>query len=77
MSRRARIPADVERPDRIAFNLTARQLAILATTGVVAWLLATAAQLLVPPVVADALALPIVAVGAALALGQRDGLGLD
>jgi PrgI family protein len=72
-----RIPADVERPDRIAFNLTAPQLVILATTGLVAWLLATAAQLLVPPVVADALALPLVAVGAALALGQRDGLGLD
>jgi PrgI family protein len=73
----ARVPADVERPDRIAFNLTARQLAILATTGLLAWLLATAAQLLVPPVVADALALPLVAVGAALALGQRDGLSLD
>jgi hypothetical protein len=72
-----RIPADVERPDRIAFNLTARQLTILATSGLLAWLLATAAQLFVPPVVADALALPLVAVGAALALGQRDGLGLD
>ena len=72
-----RIPADVERPDRIAFNLTARELAILATTGQLAWLLATAAQLLVPSLVADALALPLVAVGAALALGQHDGLGLD
>lgn len=72
-----RIPADVERPDRIAFNLTARQLAILATAGVLAWLLATAAQLLLPPLVADALALPLVAVGVALALGQRDGLGQD
>jgi hypothetical protein len=72
-----RIPADVERPDRVAFNLTARQLVILAVTGVLAWLLATAAQLLVPPLVADALALPVVAVGAALALGQRDGLSLD
>jgi hypothetical protein len=77
MSRHARIPADVERPDRIAFNLTARQLAILATTGLAAWLLARAAQLLIPPLLADALALPLVAVGAALALGQRDGLGLD
>ena len=38
-----RIPADVERPDRIAFNLTARQLAVLATAGLLAWLLATAA----------------------------------
>ncbi len=75
--RYARIPADVERPDRIAFHLTARQLAILTTTGLLAWLLATTAQLLVPPVVACALTLPIVAVGAALALGQRDGLSLD
>ncbi len=72
-----RIPADVARPDRIAFNLTARQLAVLATTGLLAWLLATTAQLLVPSLVADALALPLVAVGAALALGQHDGLGLD
>jgi hypothetical protein len=72
-----RIPADIERPDRIAFNLTARQLLILATAGVLAWLLARAAQLLVPPLLADALALPVVAVGAALALGRRDGLGLD
>src|SRR6266704_2084079 len=72
-----RIPADVEQPDRIAFNLTARQLAILATAGVAAWLLATAAQLLVPLLVAEALALPVVAVGVALALGRRNGVGLD
>ncbi len=72
-----RIPADVERADRVAFNLTARQLLILATAGVLAWLLARAAQLLVPPLLAAALALPLVAVGVALALGQRDGLGLD
>jgi hypothetical protein len=72
-----RIPADVERPDRIAFNLTARQLLILATAGVLAWLLAQAAQLLLPPLLAAALALPLVAVGVALALSRRDGLGLD
>ncbi len=73
----ARIPADVEHPDRIAFNLTARQLAILATTGVLAWLLASAARLLLPQPLAVGLAVPVLAVGAALALGQRDGLSLD
>ncbi len=34
---RVRIPADVERPDRLLAGLTARQLAILAVAGVVLW----------------------------------------
>jgi hypothetical protein len=72
-----RIPADVERDDPIAFGLTARQLAILAAAGALAWLLAGAARLLVPPLVAYGLALPVVAAGTALALGSRDGLSLD
>ncbi len=72
-----RIPADVEREDRIAFNLTARQLAILAASVVVAWLLASAARLLVPLPVAMGLVVPVLAVGVVVALGQRDGLSLD
>ncbi|SRR6266498_1824844 len=72
-----RIPADIEREDRIAFNLTARQLALLAATVIVAWLLASAARLLVPLPVAVGLALPVLAVGVVAALGQRDGLSLD
>ncbi len=72
-----RIPADVEREDRIAFNLTARQLALLAATAIVAWVLASAARLLLPLPVAVGLVLPVLAVGVVVALGQRDGLGLD
>jgi hypothetical protein len=72
-----RIPADVEREDRVAFNLTARQLALLAGTAIVCWMLASAARLLVPMPVAVGLVLPVLAVGMVVALGQRDGLGLD
>jgi hypothetical protein len=72
-----RIPADIDRPDRILAGLTARQLAILATSGAVAWALATTADLVLPLPVAVALAAPPALVGVALALGWRDGLPLD
>jgi hypothetical protein len=72
-----RIPADVEQADRVAFNLTARQLAILAITAVLAWLLAGTARLLLPLPVAAGLAVPVLAVGFVVAVGQRDGLPLD
>ncbi|MGH3388864.1 MAG: PrgI family protein, partial [Actinomadura sp.] len=32
----AKIPADVDRPDKILYGLTARQLAVLAVTGLLA-----------------------------------------
>jgi hypothetical protein len=72
-----RIPADVEQADRVAFNLTARQLAILAGTAVLAWLLAGTARLLLPLPVAAGLAVPVLAIGFVVAVGQRDGLPLD
>jgi PrgI family protein len=72
-----RIPADVEQADRIAFHLTARQLTILASTGTLAWLLAGTARLLLPVPVAAGLAVPVLAVGIVVAVGQRDGLPLD
>ena len=71
------IPADVEYEDRLVFGLTARQLAILAGAGVLAWLLAMALRLLMPLPVAAGLALPVLGAGLLLALGQRDGLSLD
>jgi len=73
----ARIPADVEMPDKIFANLNARQVAILAVTGVLAaWVyLVTDGRLPVP--VLAAIVLPVIACGCALALGKRDGLGLD
>jgi hypothetical protein len=77
MSSGVRIPADIDRPDRILAGLTARQLAILAASGAAAWALATAAAVVVPLPVAVALAAPPALVGVALALGWRDGLPLD
>ncbi|MEU8175596.1 PrgI family protein [Microbispora hainanensis] len=72
-----RIPADVARPDKIAYGFTARQLAILAVTGALASSVYYVFRQVVPVVVIAALVLPLVALGAALALGRRDGLTLD
>jgi hypothetical protein len=72
-----RIPADIDRPDRILAGLSARQLAILVASGAAAWALATAADLVLPIPVAVALAAPPALGGVALALGWRDGLPLD
>lgn len=73
----ARVPADVEKPDKIAFGLTARQLAIAAGVAASLWALYTATAAMVPLPVFLAVALPVVAVTAALILGLRDGLTLD
>ncbi|TDB76808.1 PrgI family protein [Actinomadura sp. KC216] len=72
-----RIPADVETPDKILAGLTARQVAILAATGAVLWLAFTATRELVPLPVFAAAAFPFGAAAAVLALGRRDGVGLD
>lgn len=74
---RARIPANTDQPDRILAGLTARQLGILIVAGLPAALLYLAARLLLPLPVATALAAPPLLVGVALALGRRDGVGLD
>ncbi|GIM87070.1 PrgI family mobile element protein [Salinispora arenicola] len=74
---RARVPADVERADRIAFGLTGRQLVILTVTGLVLYAAWTALATVVPPLVFIACALPIVGAAFFVAVGRRDGLGLD
>jgi PrgI family protein len=74
---RVRIPADVEYEDRLVFGLTARQLAILAGAGVLAWLSALALRPVLALPVAAMAALPVLAAGLLLAVGQRDGLSLD
>jgi hypothetical protein len=73
----ARIPADIEREDRILAGLTARQVAILAAAGVVLWLAFIATRDVVPLAVFAAVALPVAAVVTGVALGRRDGLSLD
>jgi hypothetical protein len=74
---RARVPADVEKADRIAFGLTARQLVILTVTGLVLYAAWTALATTVHPAIFLAASLPIAGAAFFLAVGRRDGLPLD
>src|ERR1700757_1055641 len=74
----ARIPADVEAPDKIIYGLTARQVAILAVAGILAyglWKTLWAVRAPLPGAVGAVI--PIRGVAAGLAMGKRDGLSLD
>ncbi len=74
---RHRMPADVDAPDKIAYGLTFRQLAILAAAGVLFYAAYQGLHRVVPlPVLVG---FGVVAAGLALgvALGHRDGLPLD
>ncbi|WP_238607408.1 PrgI family protein [Amycolatopsis sp. Poz14] len=73
----ARVPADVEKPDKILFGLTARQTAILGVTALLLWGGYQLANPLVPPVVFAAVAIPVAGGAFALATMRRDGLTLD
>ncbi|GAA5141798.1 PrgI family protein [Pseudonocardia adelaidensis] len=91
MTSPVRVPADVDREDRLIGDLTARQLAILATAGAAlygVWMLLfrvlpawSPAWAQTAPVlrglVFTALAVPAGVAGLALALGRRDGMPLD
>lgn len=74
---RARVPADVEMPDRIFAGLTARQIAILSVTLLVLW----AAYITVGQRIHIALfgiaAAPFAAAGLALAMSSQSGIGLE
>lgn len=73
----ARIPADVGREDRLLGDLTARQVAILAAGAAGLWLAWLATRHLIPPAVFLAAAAPAAAAVVMLAVGRRDGVGLD
>ncbi|MGB6162369.1 MAG: PrgI family protein [Pseudonocardiaceae bacterium] len=77
MSTPIRIPADVDRPDRVIGSLTARQVAILAVTGLVLYTVWTAIRTVIPPLVFLIPAIPLATGAVILALGQRDGITLD
>lgn len=77
MSQIVRIPADVDMHDRVLGPLTARQLAILAATGAVLYLIWATTRTLVPIPVFAAFAVPVGAASAMLALGRRDGVPMD
>jgi hypothetical protein len=74
---RVRIPADVDRPDKLLAGLTARQLAILAVAAVVLWAGYAATRHLVPPAAYGAAGVPVAAVAALLALGRMEGVPAD
>lgn len=77
ISEPVRIPADVERDDRVLGNLTARQLAILAVVGAVLYGAWVATRNFVPAVVYAVIAVPIALAAVGVALGSRDGIPLD
>jgi len=74
---RARIPADVDQPDKIVYGLTARQLAILAVAAAVAYGVVKGLGHLLPQPVLIAILVPVAGAAIVLALGRRDGLSLD
>lgn len=77
MTTSIRIPADVDRRDRVVGPFTARQLAILAATGMLGYLAWTATRQLIPPLVFVAATVPIATLVTVLVLTTRDGLTAD
>ena len=74
---RVRIPADVDRPDKLLAGLTARQLAILAVAAIALWVGYAATRHLVPPAAYGAVAVPVAAAAVLLALGRMEGVPAD
>lgn len=74
---RVRIPADVDRQDKLLAGLTGRQLAILVLPAMGLWAAYLAIRGLLPPAVFGALAFPWAVAALVLALGRQDGLPAD
>ncbi|MCC9738482.1 PrgI family mobile element protein [Streptomyces sp. MNU89] len=72
-----RVPADISRPDRILGPFTAQQTAVIAAAAVVLYAGYWAARPFMAPVTYVALVVPVAGAVAALALGRREGIGLD
>ncbi|UOX88419.1 PrgI family protein [Amycolatopsis sp. FBCC-B4732] len=77
MSRPVRIPADVDRPDRVLGPLTSRQLAILGITGLLLYALYGATRSVLPLPLFLLVAVPLGLAVTVVALGRRDGVALD
>lgn len=74
---RAVVPANVNEPDRIAFGLTFRQLAIIGGAGLAGFGLYHTFGHLLPLVAWMVAGVIVFAVAIVVALGRRDGLPLD
>jgi hypothetical protein len=72
-----RIPADVDRPDRVLGPFTARQLAILGVAALLLYGLYLLTRPFLPAPIFLLLATPLGIAVATLALGRRDGVALD
>ncbi|MFD8724763.1 PrgI family protein [Streptomyces sp. NPDC059629] len=72
-----RIPADISRPDRLLGPFTARQTAVLTVAGLVLYGGWWASRSFMTPLAYAVMVIPIAGAMAALALGQREGIGLD
>lgn len=77
MTSPVRVPADVDRPDKLVLGLTARQLCLLAGTATLLYLTWTATSTVIPLPIFLVGAAPVAGLAALLALGQRDGTSLD
>jgi len=77
VSHAVRIPADVDREDRVLANLTARQVAIFTVAGLLLYAGFAATRTVVPPAVFAVFAVPLIVASAVLVLGSRDGMSLD
>ncbi|HEY2673713.1 MAG TPA: PrgI family protein [Rugosimonospora sp.] len=74
---RATVPANVNEPDRIAFGLTFRQLALIGGVGLGGFGIYRTFGHLLPPVVWLVAGIIVGAITVVVALGRRDGLPLD
>lgn len=77
MERGVYVPADLDLPDKLLFNLTGRQVAVLAPAALALWGLWQALVGHVHPVVLLLVSAPFAAAALALALARRDGTTLD
>src|SRR3954454_2836880 len=74
---RAVVPANVKEPDRIAFGLTFRQLAIIGGTGMIGFGFYRTYGPLLPRVAWIVAGIIVFAVAVVVAIGRRDGQPLD
>lgn len=74
---RVRMPADIEREDRILAGLTARQLVIIGVPALATWALLAPLLDTAPLPVLVGVAVPVLGASTAAALVKRDGLSLD
>ncbi|RKT86430.1 PrgI family protein [Saccharopolyspora antimicrobica] len=72
-----RIPADVDREDRILAGFTARQVAVMAVTGLVLYGGWQATRAVLPVIVYLLVAVPVGVAVTALVVVRRDGMTLD